>query len=144
MKKVQFMRSILAAMVGSLLISSAAFADNPSEDLVSMGESAISISEDTIQTEVNVKNQVKEAKRGLLQEDDYLTGKVKDKLKQQKDLKGLNIGVNTKDSEVTLSGYVHNVAQAVQAVLAASKVNGVRKVNDEIGVKADTKAAIVK
>lgn len=150
MKKVQFTRSILTVMAGSLLISSAAFADNPSEDLVAMGESAISISEQSDQAVVNVKNEASNkmnkvtADTNLLQDDAYLTGKVKDKLNKQKDLQKVHILVNTKDSAVTLSGYVHNAEQAVQAVLAASKVEGVRKVNDEIDVIADVKTAATK
>lgn len=64
-----------------------------------------------------------------------ITGKVKAELLGDPNVKSLDIAVVTRDDEVLLSGFVDNQAQMDRAVEIARRVEGVRRVSNEMSVK---------
>ena len=68
-------------------------------------------------------------------DDGVLTAKVKTALLREKGLKSMDVGVESHRGRVLLSGFVDSEAQRRHAVLAASKVSGVREVRDGMTVK---------
>lgn len=64
-----------------------------------------------------------------------ITSKVKAELLGDPNVKSLDIAVVTRDDEVLLSGFVDNQAQMDRAVEIARRVEGVRRVSNEMSVK---------
>ena len=69
-------------------------------------------------------------------DDSALTAKVKAALLAEPGLKSLQIGVDTKNGAVTLSGAVDSAASRDRAKEVASSVNGVSTVVDQLTVKS--------
>jgi hypothetical protein len=67
--------------------------------------------------------------------DTWLTTKVKMALLREKGLDSTDVGVETSDRKVLLSGFVANAAQKEKALLVASNVEGVKDVIDGIVVR---------
>ena len=67
--------------------------------------------------------------------DSWLTTKVKVALLREKGLDSTDVGVETSDRRVLLSGFVANAAQKQKALLVASNVDGVKDVKDGIVVR---------
>lgn len=68
-------------------------------------------------------------------EDSLITAKVKTALLREKDLKSLDVSVETYRNEVLLSGFVKDETQRAKAVQVASNVNGVERVKDGLAVR---------
>lgn len=67
--------------------------------------------------------------------DSEISTKVRAKLVSDQSVKGLNIGVETMDHVVQLSGFVDSQHQKDQAGLIAGQVDGVRSVKNNIIVR---------
>ena len=76
-------------------------------------------------------------KTGEYIDDSMLTTKVKAALLAEKNLKSLDISVESTDGVVTLSGDVVSSAQKKQAVDVAKHVKGVKDVHDSLTLKTD-------
>ena len=72
--------------------------------------------------------------------DAALTAKVKTALLTEKNLKSLDVNVETLNGVVQLSGFVVSSAQIDQAVDIARHVKGVRDVKNDLRLKTDTAA----
>jgi hyperosmotically inducible protein len=72
---------------------------------------------------------------GKYVDDSVLTAKVKTALLREKGLKSMDVNVETYRGRVLLSGFVANDTQRKQALLVASKVQGVQEVKDGMTVK---------
>ena len=70
--------------------------------------------------------------------DSAITAKVKTALLADKNLKALDINVETQNGVVQLSGFAISSAQIVQAVDVTTNVKGVKDVKNDIRLKADT------
>lgn len=68
-------------------------------------------------------------------EDSFITAKVKTALLREKDLKSLDVSVETYDKEVLLSGFVKDEGQRRKALHAAAGVAGVEGVKDGLAVR---------
>ena len=76
-------------------------------------------------------------KTGEYIDDSVLTTKVKAALLAEKNLKSLDISVESTDGVVTLSGKVVSSAQIKQAVDVAKHVRGVKDVHNSLTLKTD-------
>lgn len=72
---------------------------------------------------------------GEIAEDIAITGAVKSRLLKDKGVQGLQIDVDTRGKEVTLSGQVTSSAQASRAIELAREVRGVGKVISRLQVR---------
>lgn len=70
--------------------------------------------------------------------DSAITAKVKAALLAEKNLKAMDINVETSNGVVQLSGFAVSSAQIVQAVDVATGVKGVKDVKNDIRLKTDT------
>lgn len=73
---------------------------------------------------------------GAVVDDATITSKVKAKLFDENILRGIAISVETFQGEVTLTGAVDSREQKDRAEDIAEDVNGVKKVNNHIKIKA--------
>ncbi len=80
----------------------------------------------------------KKTEAGQYISDSALTAKVKTALLAEKNLKALDINVETQNGVVQLSGFAVSSAQIVQAVDVAMNVKGVKDVKNDIRLKTDT------
>lgn len=74
-------------------------------------------------------------KTGVVVEDATITTKVKSAVLAEPGLKTLQIGVDTKDGVVTLSGTVDTPVLKERAMQIAQQVDGVRSVVDNLSIK---------
>ena len=72
---------------------------------------------------------------GKYVDDTVLTTKVKTALLKEKGLKSMDVGVETYEGRVVLSGFVDSEAQRETALRVARKIEGVREVKDGMMVK---------
>jgi hyperosmotically inducible periplasmic protein len=70
--------------------------------------------------------------------DTLVTTKVKTALLADSDIKGLDVKVETRNGVVQLSGFVDNQTQIDRAVAATRDVEGVRSVENNIGLKSES------
>jgi hyperosmotically inducible periplasmic protein len=70
--------------------------------------------------------------------DTLVTTKVKTALLADSDIKGLDVKVETRDGVVQLSGFVDNQTQIDRAIAATRNVEGVRGVENNIGLKSES------
>ncbi|HEY0975065.1 MAG TPA: BON domain-containing protein [Solimonas sp.] len=75
---------------------------------------------------------------GQYASDAAVTAKVKAALLAEKNLKSLDINVETQNGVVQLSGFAVSSAQVDQAVDVATNVKGVKNVKNDIRLKTDT------
>lgn len=75
-------------------------------------------------------------KAGMAVDDATITTKVKSAVLAEPGLKSLQIGVDTKDGVVTLSGTVDTPDMKSRAEQIAQQVNGVRSVVDNLAIKS--------
>ena len=73
---------------------------------------------------------------GTQVDDTVMSTKVSAALLENPDIKSYDIKVEVRKAEVMLSGFVDNQAQIDQAVALASKVKGVKVVNNKLAIKA--------
>jgi osmotically-inducible protein OsmY len=72
---------------------------------------------------------------GQYADDVAITAKVKAELLDSKQVDGLDVNVDSTNGKVTLSGWASSPAEAARAVAIASKVDGVKSVNNELKIK---------
>jgi osmotically-inducible protein OsmY len=72
---------------------------------------------------------------GQYVDDVAITAKVKSELLDSKQVDGLDVNVDSTNGRVTLSGWASSAAEATRAVAIASKVDGVKSVNNELKIK---------
>ncbi|HEY3987600.1 molecular chaperone OsmY [Cedecea sp.] len=125
-------KTLLAVVLGSVLASSSALAE---ESLLNKTESTADSAGKKIDSSMN--------KVGNFMDDSGITAKVKAALVDDKNIKSTDISVKTEKKVVTLSGFVESQAQAEQAVATAKKVEGVSSVSDKLHVR-DAKTQSVK
>ncbi len=70
-------------------------------------------------------------------DDSVITASVKTRLMEDRQVRALNIDVDTNLGEVTLSGYVRSQREIDRAVIIAKGVNGVRQVTPLLKVRVD-------
>ncbi|AIR60690.1 molecular chaperone OsmY [Cedecea neteri] len=125
-------KTLLAVVLGSVLASTSAFAE---DTLLNKTESTADSAGKKIDSSMT--------KVGNFMDDSGITAKVKAALVDDKNIKSTDISVKTDNKVVTLSGFVESQAQAEQAVATAKKVEGVTSVSDKLHVR-DAKTQSVK
>lgn len=73
---------------------------------------------------------------GVVIDDSIITTRAKAKILATKELKTLDISVQTRQGEVTLSGFVDNESARMKAEEVVSGIEGVRSVNNTLQVKS--------
>lgn len=117
MTKLKISQSVLAVMLGSVLVSGSALAaNNTAESAGQKIDSSMS-------------------KVGNFMDDSTITAKVKAALVDHESIKSTDISVKTEGKVVTLSGFVESQAQAEEAVKVAKEVEGVTSVSDKLHVR---------
>ncbi|EOW6701836.1 molecular chaperone OsmY [Cronobacter malonaticus] len=124
MNKTKISKTLLAVVLGSVMASSSAFAEN------SAVESTKSTADSAGQKIDSSMNKV-----GNFMDDSAITAKVKAALVDDEQIKSTDISVKTEKSVVTLSGFVESQAQAEEAVKIAKGVEGVSSVSDKLHVR---------
>ncbi|ALB61548.1 Osmotically inducible protein OsmY [Cronobacter condimenti 1330] len=124
MNKTKISKTLLAVVLGSVMASSSAFAEN------SATESTKSTADSAGQKIDSSMNKV-----GNFMDDSAITAKVKAALVDDEQIKSTDISVKTEKSVVTLSGFVESQAQAEEAVKIAKGVEGVASVSDKLHVR---------
>lgn len=71
-------------------------------------------------------------------DDSIITTKVKSKLLADQDIKGFDLKVETHKGDVLLSGFVDNQAQIDHAIMITRSVEGVKNVDNKVGLKSDS------
>lgn len=125
-------KTLLAVVLGSVLASTSAFAE---DTMLNKTESTADSAGKKIDSSMT--------KVGNFMDDSGITAKVKAALVDDKNIKSTDISVKTENKVVTLSGFVESQAQAEQAVATAKKVEGVTSVSDKLHVR-DAKQQSVK
>lgn len=125
-------KTLLAVVLGSVLASTSAFAE---DTLLNKTESTADAAGKKIDGSMT--------KVGNFMDDSGITAKVKAALVDDKNIKSTDISVKTDNKVVTLSGFVESQTQAEQAVATAKKVEGVTSVSDKLHVR-DAKTQSVK
>jgi hyperosmotically inducible protein len=74
---------------------------------------------------------------GAAADDSVITGKVKAALLKDRDVKGMDITVETNAGVVVLAGTAENKRQSDRAAKIAEGVSGVKKVSNKIVIKGD-------
>lgn len=130
MTKNTISKTLLAAMLGSSLISAGAFAETTAHQQTESGS-------------VGQKVDSSMNKVGNFMDDSEITARVKAAFIDQKSINSTDISVETNNKVVTLSGFVSSQSQAELAVEIAKKVEGVTSVSDKlhVGEKSDHKTA---
>ena len=131
MKNTKFARSMMAIVLGSVLVSGSAMAE---ETLMQKAQSAAD------STGAKIDSSMKKVDGYM--DDSGITAKVKSALVDAKDIKSNDISVNTSKGVVTLNGFVSSQDQAEHAVTLAKGVEGVKSVSDKLHVKDSTKSSV--
>lgn len=131
MKNTKFARSMMAIVLGSVLVSGSAMAE---ETLMQKAQSAAD------STGAKIDSSMKKVDGYM--DDSGITAKVKSALVDAKDIKSNDISVNTSKGVVTLNGFVSSQDQAERAVALAKGVEGVKSVSDKLHVKDSTKSSV--
>ncbi|WP_337262488.1 MULTISPECIES: molecular chaperone OsmY [unclassified Serratia (in: enterobacteria)] len=131
MKNTKFTHSLMAIVLGSVLVSGSALAQE------SLLNKATSVADST-----GAKIDSSMKKVDSYMDDSATTAKVKSALVEDKAIKSTDISVVTEKGVVTLSGFVSSQAQAERAVAAAGKVAGVKSVSDKLHVKDEATQSV--
>ena len=131
MKKTKFAHSLMAVVLGSVLVSGSALAE---ESLLNKASNAADSAGAKIDSSMK--------KVDGYMDDSAITAKVKSALVEDKTIKSSDISVKTEKGAVTLSGFVGSQAQAEHAVAVAGKVEGVKTVSDKLHVKDEANQSI--
>ncbi|OKB67473.1 molecular chaperone OsmY [Serratia marcescens] len=131
MKKTKFARSLMAVVLGSVLVSGSALAEDSLLNKASDAADSAGAKIDSSMKKVDA-----------YMDDSATTAKVKSVLVEDKTIKSSDISVNTEKGVVTLSGFVGSQAQAEHTVAIAGKVEGVKTVSDKLHVRDDAAPSI--
>lgn len=124
MRNTKFACSLMAVVLGSVLVSGSALAE---ETMLDKASSAADSTGDKIDGSMK--------KVDGYMDDSATTAKVKAALVDDKTIKSTDISVNTAKGVVTLSGFVGSQMQAERAVAVTTSVEGVKSVSDKLHVK---------
>ncbi|MCD2357883.1 MULTISPECIES: molecular chaperone OsmY [unclassified Pantoea] len=132
MNKTKIAKTLMAAMIGSALISGSALADE-------------SMSQKASQTADNAGSKIDSSMKKVdgYMDDSGITAKAKAALVDDDAIKSTDISVKTHSGVVTLSGFVTSQDQAEKAVAVVQKIEGVKSVSDKLHVR-DSKSSSVK
>lgn len=128
MKTTKISKTLLAMVLGSIVVSGSALAES---------------STTTHSQSVGDKVDSSMHKVGNFMDDSTITAKVKAALVDDSAIKSSDISVKTDNKAVTLSGFVTSQAQAEKAVTLAKGVEGVTTVHDKLHVR-DSKSESMK
>lgn len=132
MNKTKIAKTLMAAMIGSALISGSALADE------SLSQKA---SQTADSTGAKIDSSMKKVDGYM--DDSGITAKAKAALVDDDAIKSTDISVKTHQGVVTLSGFVTSQDQAEKAVAVVQKIEGVKSVSDKLHVK-DSKSQSMK
>ncbi|ALX93295.1 MULTISPECIES: molecular chaperone OsmY [Serratia] len=124
MKNTKFAHSLMAVVLGSVLVSGSALAE---ETMMNKASGVVD------STGAKIDSSMKKVDNYM--DDSGITAKVKTALVDDKAIKSTDISVETEKGVVTLSGFVATQAQAEKAVDVAGRVEGVKSVSDKLHVK---------
>jgi hyperosmotically inducible protein len=132
MKNTKIAKTLIAAMVGSALLSGSALAED-------------SMSQKAQQTADSTGSKIDSSMKKVdgFMDDSGVTAKAKAALVDDEAIKSTDISVETHQGVVTLSGFVTSQDQAEKAVALVQKVEGVKSVSDKLHVK-DSKSQSMK
>lgn len=132
MNKTKIAKTLMAAMIGSALISGSALADE-------------SLSQKASQTADSAGSKIDGSMKKVdgYMDDSGITAKAKAALVDDDAIKSTDISVKTHSGVVTLSGFVTSQDQAEKAVAVVQKIEGVKSVSDKLHVR-DSKSSSVK
>lgn len=132
MNKTKIAKTLMAAMIGSALISGSALADE-------------SMSQKASQTADSAGSKIDSSMKKVdgFMDDSAITAKAKAALVDDDAIKSTDISVKTHQGVVTLSGFVTSQEQAEKAVAVVQKIEGVKSVSDKLHVR-DSKTTSVK
>jgi len=132
MNKTKIAKTLMAAMIGSALISGSALADE-------------SMSQKASQTADSAGSKIDSSMKKVdgYMDDSGITAKAKAALVDDDAIKSTDISVKTHQGVVTLSGFVTSQDQAEKAVAVVQKIEGVKSVSDKLHVR-DSKASSMK
>lgn len=132
MNKTKITKTLMAAMIGSALISGSALADE-------------SMSQKASQTADSAGSKIDSSMKKVdgYMDDSGITAKAKAALVDDDAIKSTDISVKTHSGVVTLSGFVTSQDQAEKAVAVVQKIEGVKSVSDKLHVR-DSKASSMK
>lgn len=132
MNKTKIAKTLMAAMIGSALISGSALADE-------------SMSQKASQTADSAGSKIDSSIKKVdgYMDDSGITAKAKAALVDDDAIKSTDISVKTHSGVVTLSGFVTSQDQAEKAVAVVQKIEGVKSVSDKLHVR-DSKASSMK
>ncbi|WP_292987816.1 molecular chaperone OsmY [Pantoea sp.] len=132
MNKTKIAKTLMAAMIGSALISGSALADE-------------SMSQKASQTADNAGSKIDSSMKKVdgYMDDSGITAKAKAALVDDDAIKSTDISVKTHSGVVTLSGFVTSQDQAEKAVAVVQKIEGVKSVSDKLHVR-DSKSSSMK
>lgn len=132
MENTKFAQLLMAVVIGSVLVSGSALAEDNLLNKMSNAADSAGAKIDSSMKKVD----------GYM-DDSATTAKVKSALVDDKTIKSTDITVKTEKGVVTLSGFVGSQAQAEHAVKVAGKVEGVKSVNDKLQVKDEAKQSVM-
>lgn len=132
MNKTKIAKTLMAAMIGSALISGSALADESMSQKASQTADSAGSKIDSFMKKVD----------GYM-DDSGITAKAKAALVDDDAIKSTDISVKTHSGVVTLSGFVTSQDQAEKAVAVVQKIEGVKSVSDKLHVR-DSKASSMK
>ncbi|WP_313655162.1 molecular chaperone OsmY [Pantoea sp.] len=132
MNKTKIAKTLMAAMIGSALISGSALADE-------------SMSQKASQTADSAGSKIDSSMKKVdgFMDDSGITAKAKAALVDDDAIKSTDISVKTHQGVVTLSGFVTSQEQAEKAVAVVQKIEGVKSVSDKLHVR-DSKSSSMK
>jgi hyperosmotically inducible periplasmic protein len=84
----------------------------------------------------NYKSAAQQKVVGRVVDDSVITAKAKAEILAAKDLKSLQISVETRKGEVILSGFVDNQAMKEKAEQVVAKIEGVKSVKNSLEIKS--------
>lgn len=131
MKNTKFAHSLMAVVLGSVLVSGSALAE---ETMMNKASGVVD------STGAKIDSSMK--KVDTYMDDSAITAKVKSALVDEKAIKSTDISVETEKGVVMLSGFVATQAQAEQAVEVAGRVEGVKSVSDKLHVKDEATQSV--
>lgn len=131
MKNTKFAQSLMAVVLGSVLVSGSALAEDTLLNKASSAADSAGAKIDSSMKKVD----------GYM-DDSATTAKVKSALVDDKTITSSDISVKTEKGTVTLSGFVGSQAQAEHAVEVAGKVEGVKSVSDKLHVIDESKQSV--
>lgn len=131
MKNILSTKSMIAAVIGTMLVGGSALAEQ------TLGQQ---MQQAATTTGAKIDSSIQKASGYV--DDSSITAKVKSALLDDKSITSTDISVSTTKGVVTLSGFVSSQAVASRAVEIATKTEGVSSVSDKLQVKdSDSQSA---